>query len=133
MKLKHGYTLDEVIEFGNERKAKLNLDDYEPDILAEVEYFKGTKDSRETPCTSGYRPAHQVTDEYLTTGEHIYFENDVVWPGESAKVYVKFLSPEIYPHCLWVGKELNVNEASKIVGRLTVKEIYNELLQAANK
>lgn len=133
MKFKHGYTLEEIIEAGDERKSRFTFEKYNPDLLAVVTYFEGTPDSRETPATSGYRPAHQVTEEYLTSGEHIYFENDVVFPGESAKTYIKFISPDAYPNCLWVGKKLNINEGSRVVGEAEVKEIYNDQLQAVNK
>jgi len=133
MKLYNGYTLEQIIESGNEKKARFEFSEYKPDILGEVFYFKDTDDSRESPATSGYRPAHQVTTEYQTSGEHIYFENDVAFPGDTVQAYIKFITPEAYPHCLWVGKTMNINEGSRVVGTVTVKEVFNELLETVNK
>lgn len=133
MKFKHGYTLEQIIEAGNERKAKFMFDKYKPDFKGEVQYFKDVEGARETPATSGYRPAHQVTDDMLTSGEHIYYENDAVFPGETVKAYIKLLAPEEYPHCLFVGKKININEGARVVGIVTVLEIYNPLLNKNNE
>ena len=127
MKLKHGYTIEEVIAFGNEKKESFTSTGQQADILGQVYLFKGTKDAKDVPVTSGYRPAHQIQDGVSSTGEHIYYENDVVYPGETAMAYITFLSPESYPHTLWVGKELDIKEASKVIGKATVIEVYNEL------
>lgn len=100
----------------------------DPSILAEVHYFKETKDARTKPCSSGYRPTHQITDTYLTSGNHEYFENDLVFPGDTVRAYITFISPEAYPNSLWVGKVINVTEGMRVVGTSKVLEIYDVVL-----
>ena len=130
MKLKNGYTIEEVIAFGNKKKSIFNFQEYKPDIKGKVEFYKNVKD---VPVTSGYRPSHEITGNIGTSGEHIYYDNEIVFPGDTAMAYIKFLSPESYTHELYEGKELTLKEASQVVGKVTIIEIYNEYLQSANK
>ena len=99
-----------------------------PDVEVIFE-FNGT---RIHPAIDGYRPAHLVVDDYLTTGIHHYYNVDSVPSNGTAKGTITFLSPETYPHCLWIGKKINIQEGARIVGDATITEIYNPLLQAEN-
>ncbi|MCH5279170.1 MAG: hypothetical protein J1E60_05200 [Christensenellaceae bacterium] len=99
-----------------------------PDVEVIFE-FNGT---RTRPAIDGYRPAHLVTDDHLTTGIHHYYEVESVPPDGTAKGTITFLSPEAYPHCLWIGKKINIQEGARIVGYATVTEIYNPLLLSKN-
>ena len=96
-----------------------------PDVEVLFE-FNGT---RKTPVADGYRPAHLVTENYLTTGIHHYYEVDSVPPNGTAKGTIAFLSPEAYPHCLWIGKKINIQEGERIVGYATIIDIYNPILE----
>lgn len=100
-----------------------------PDVEA-VFQFNGT---RKTAVWDGYRPAHLVTDNYLTTGIHHYYETDFILPDGTAKGTITFISPEAYPHCLWVGKKINIQEGARIVGTATITKILNSLLCSDNK
>lgn len=73
-----------------------------PDVEVIFE-FNGT---RKNPANDGYRPTHLVMDDYLTTGIHHYYGVESVPPNGTAKGTITFLSPESYPHCLWIGKRL---------------------------
>ena len=97
-----------------------------PDVEVIFE-FNG---ARIYPAIDGYRPAHLVVDDYLTTGIHHYYNVDSVPPNGTAKGTITFLSPEAYPHCLWIGKIINIQEGGQIVGYATITEIFNPLLQA---
>ena len=88
---------------------------------------------RKTAVTQGYRPDHLVKDKYLTTGIHHYFEVDFVPPDGTARGTITFLSPESYPHCLWIGKKISIQEGPRIVGYATVTSIYNPLLCLENE
>ena len=77
----------------------------------------------------GYRPSHLVTDNYLTTGIHHYYDVDFVAPDGSAKGTIKFITPEAYPRCLWIGKRIAIQEGARIVGWATVTKIYNAVLE----
>lgn len=96
-----------------------------PDVKVLFE-FNGT---RKTPVIDGYRPAHLVMDNYLTTGVHHYDEVDLVLPNGTAKGTITFLSPEAYPRCLWIGKKINIQEGERVVGYATIMDIYNPILE----
>ena len=95
-----------------------------PDVEVVFE-FNGV---RENPAADGYRPAHMVKSGYLTTGIHHYYDADIVAPDGTAKGTITFLSPEVYPACLWVGKKISMQEGDKIVGYATIMKIFNPIL-----
>lgn len=100
-----------------------------PDVEVIFE-FNGT---RKKPVSDGYRPAHLVTDTYLTTGIHHYHGVESIPPNGTAKGTITFLSPESYPHCLWIGKKISIHEGARIVGYATITSIYNPLLCLGNQ
>ena len=85
-----------------------------PDIEAVITFLKTEEGGRNSPYSSGYRPAHLVKDDYLTTGTHNYFGKDEVLPGETVTGTITFITPEAYPHCLWKGKVINIQEGSYV-------------------
>lgn len=97
----------------------------EPDVEAFFE-FNGT---RKSPAFDGYRPAHLVNETYLTTGVHHYYDVKQVSPNGTAEGTITFLSPEAYPHCLWIGKKINIQEGARIVGYATITKIFNPILK----
>ncbi len=84
---------------------------------------------RKGPVADGYRPAHSVTDNYLTTGIHHYYDVDIVASNGLARGTITFISPEYYPHCLWIGKRIRIQEGSHIVGFAIITKIFNPLLE----
>ena len=96
-----------------------------PDVVALFE-FNGR---RTGPVYSGYRPGHLVTDDYVTTGVHRYYETDIVEAYGTATGTITFLTPEFYPHCLWKGKKINILEGARIVGYATILEVLNPILE----
>lgn len=97
--------------------------------VPDVEVIFEFNEVRKKPANDGYRPAHLVIDNYLTTGIHHYYDVDSVPPNGTAKGTITFITPEEYPHCLWVGKKINIQEGSRIVGCATITDIFNPLLQ----
>ncbi len=98
--------------------------DQEPDIEVLFE-FNGV---RKHPAINGYRPHHLVKDGYATTGVHRYYDVQAVPPGGTAKGTITFISPEAYPHSLWVGKKINIQEGERIVGYATILKVMNPVL-----
>ena len=94
---------------------------------AEVTFrFNGT---RRTPVADGYRPAHRIREDYLTTGVHHYFGVTEVAPDGKARGTITFITPEAYPHSLWVGKEIPIQEGGRVVGTATVERVLNPVLE----
>jgi translation elongation factor EF-Tu-like GTPase len=102
------------------------------DIEAIITFLGTNEGGRTHFCVSGYRPDHLIKDDYLTTGVHQYKDKIKVLPGESAIGTITFITPEAYPHCLWEGKTMNIQEGSRIVGHAKVTKIYNDLLNIKN-
>ena len=96
-----------------------------PDVEAIFE-FNGV---RKNSVKDGCRPAHLIVDNYLTTGIHHYYDVESVPPNGMAKGTITFLTPEIYPHSLWIGKKIKIQEGERVVGYATITNIYNPLLE----
>lgn len=102
-----------------------------PDVEAQVRFLSTSEGGRHGPAVSGYRPAHAVRDDYLTTGFHDYLDADEAKPGDSVRATITFITPEAYPGTLWVGKVVAVQEGEHVVGFATITKIFNEVLRLA--
>jgi elongation factor Tu len=102
-----------------------------PDVEAEVTFLSTEAGGRMGPVQPGYRPAHRVLPDYLTTGVHTYPERDWVSPGETVRACIRFITPEAYPNCLRVGQTVEIQEGSHVVGHATIVRIINKALEAA--
>jgi translation elongation factor EF-Tu-like GTPase len=103
-----------------------------PDIEAEVTYLPTSSGGRTNPVYSGYRPNHLIRDDYLTSGYHEYLDKEEVAPGERARAHIWFITPEVYPHTMWIGKEIRVQEASRLVGYAKVIRVFNKTLERSD-
>lgn len=83
---------------------------------------------RRGPVYDGYRPAHLIDGQHLTSGVHHYYNTDKVSSNGQAKGTITFLFPEVYPSALWVGEKINIQEGEKIVGYATITKIFNSIL-----
>lgn len=82
---------------------------------------------RKNKIYQGYRPSHLILKNYLTTGVHNYYnlqDNSC----EYLKGTITFISPQDYPHSLWIGKRLAMYEGSTIIGYTTIIDIINPIL-----
>ena len=101
-----------------------SIDSRTPDVEVAF-YFNGT---RRCAVRDGYRPAHRIREDYLTTGVHRYFDTDEVAPDGTARGTITFITPEAYPASVWVGKILDIQEGGRVVGTATVEKILNPVL-----
>lgn len=99
-----------------------------PDVEA---IFEFTYDRKQN-LYEGYRPAHQICTDYLTTGLHSYYNLENHTDGE-LKGTITFISPESYPACLWIGKRIAMYEGGKIVGYAIITRIFNSVLYKSEK
>jgi elongation factor Tu len=100
-----------------------------PDVEADITLFPTTEGGRQSPALNGYRPAHKVLDDYFTTGIHHYIGCDKVLPGDTVRGTITFITPEAYPHCLWIGREIDIYEGSRRIGRARITQIFNAFLE----
>ncbi len=85
--------------------------------------------ARKYAVTDGYRPSHRITQRYLTTGLHRYDTAVPVPPDGTVEGTITFLMPQAYPHSLWKGKVMDIQEGERVVGQARVIEVYNPLLK----
>lgn len=104
----------------------MNIFEKSPDVRV-IFRFNGM---RKTPVHDGYRPDHLIKKNYLTCGVHHYDGAEQVQPNTSASGTITFIAPEHYPHCLWIGKIVNIQEGARIVGTAEITEIMNPILTA---
>ena len=102
----------------------------EPDVKALVTLLPVEKGGRKSGASSGYRPQHLVAEGILTSGSHTYLNYGYVLPGDSSPTLIKFVTPENYPNCLWVGKTISLREGNRIIGYAEIEHIFNPILIA---
>lgn len=85
-------------------------------------------DGREKQVFSGYRPEYDIRTNYLTCTHHEFDDQAGAVTGKSVSARIWFLTPEVYPFTLWVGRVLNVSEGSRVVGLATITKVTNNLL-----
>ncbi|TXI90593.1 MAG: hypothetical protein E6Q34_08670 [Burkholderiaceae bacterium] len=82
------------------------------------------------PVKSGYRPVYAIREDYWTSTNHDFLDVVEFAPGQIGRAHVWFLSPEVYPKSLWVGREMSVAEGNRVVGKAVVVKVLNPLLVA---
>jgi len=94
-----------------------------PDVEAVFNFIGYRKEN----LYEGYRPAHLICEDCLTTGIHSYYnlEDDF---NQELKGTITFISPEDYPTSLWIGKELSMYEGKNMIGYATITDIFNPIL-----
>jgi hypothetical protein len=103
----------------------------EPDILAKVEYYSAEYFTNKEYLSTdiSVRADHLIKENYLTCGEHYYFDEEKIYPKQKYKAHIRFISPDAYPNCLWVGKVIKIQRGNYILGEAIVTEIYNQKLK----
>ncbi len=100
-----------------------------PDVEADITLLSTAEGGRAIPASSGYRPQHKVLGEISTSATHHYIGCSELLPGQTAHGTITFMFPGAYPHCLWAGREIEILEGSRVVGRARITKILNPLLE----
>ncbi len=82
---------------------------------------------RKRKLFEGYRPAHLIGENYLTTGMHSYY-NLEDGSDKELRGTITFISPEAYPASLRVGEKIEMYEGRTKVGYATITNIFNPIL-----
>jgi len=85
-----------------------------PDVEAIFEFVGSRKDK----LYEGYRPAHLIHENYLTSGVHSYYNLEAD-TDKDLRGTITFISPEAYPACLGIGKQITMYEGKTVVGHAT--------------
>ena len=104
---------------------------YDAEVLFELTATR--TDGKKKRVLSGYRPEYNIRPDYSTCTHHEFVGESGVETGQSVRAHIWFLTPEIYPHTLWVGRVLKVSEGSRVVGSATITKVTNGLLLSLNE
>ncbi|NRA68688.1 MAG: hypothetical protein HRU19_29650 [Pseudobacteriovorax sp.] len=97
-----------------------------PEIEAEIYYLTEEEGGRKNPVFSGYRRQFYYDGNDFDAPQQ-FLDSDICQPGDSIRVVMQTFSPESHSGKLWVGKEFEVREGSKTVGRGKILRIFNDL------
>ncbi len=83
---------------------------------------------RKVPYQNGYRCDHLVTNDYLTCGQHQYYDPNGISPIGTGYGTITFIQPEAYPNSLFAGKKIPLQEGERVIGSATVITVFNPIL-----
>lgn len=101
---------------------KKRKDKMKPDIEVIFEFC-----NKNAKICNGYRPSHLIKENYLTTGVH-HYNSECSTKLDKVSGTITFISPEEYPHTMWLGKRIQMYEGSRCIGYAEVTKILNLLL-----
>lgn len=101
------------------------------DIEARIYFLTPEEGGRSTPAFTGYRPQFYYNGRDWDAS-HIYPDNETVNPGETARTFLGFMSPEEHFGKINIGMEFQIREGSRIVGKGVVTKII-DLEQSAKR
>ncbi|MBC3807185.1 hypothetical protein H8K52_07480 [Undibacterium seohonense] len=104
--------------------------DRSPDAEVMFDLLATEMGGKDLPIKSGYRPAYAIKEDYWTSTNHDFLDAPELAPGATGRANVWFLTPEVYPKSLWIGREMSVAEGNRVVGKAVVVAIFNPLLLA---
>ena len=116
----------------NELKTKLAKD-----ILVEMSYLLTEDGGRKNPTWSGYRPQF-FYNNHDWDAQHEYIDVEKVYPGDTVKAYLTFMSPQEHFGKLKIGDHFLIREGRKIIAFGHVIEIIDlensaKRIEAMNK
>jgi translation elongation factor EF-Tu-like GTPase len=108
-----------------------NLPTWPLDLEAEIYYLTTEEGGRKKPAGfTGYRPQFYY-DGHDWDAVHIYPDVERVMLGQTARVYLFFISPECHFGKLFAGKEFEIPEGRQVVARGRITKILD--LEASAK
>ena len=84
------------------------------DIEVELHFLSSGNGGKTNPVTSGYRPQFFYRGQDWDA-QHTYIDRDEVAPGESARAYLTFLSPELHRGHISPGMPFLIREGHHVV------------------
>ncbi len=103
------------------------------DFIAELKYRTTEEGGRKTPAQSGYRPQVKFDfTEMQTSGQQIFIDKDIVYPGDTVKAKIRILSPQFYENQLTEGMMYEFREGATVIGTGKILTIINDILEKRN-
>lgn len=93
-----------------------------PELEVEIYYLTTEEGGRKTPVRNGYRGQFYYDDcDWDAKQEFINIEECA--PGQSVRAYLKTLSPEYHHGKFFEGKEFEIREGARVVGKGKVLKV----------
>ena len=97
-----------------------------PHIETEIEFLTTEAGGKTRPARSGFWPLFTYQGQNWIS-EHAYPDQEEVRPGDTAKAYIRFLSPHEHSGKVYVGMPFEVNEGVQTIGHGTVTKVFDQL------
>jgi len=111
----------------------VNMMPRSPDFVASLTYYT-IEGGRSTPAKSGYRAKVKFDfEEMETSGQQVFIDKEIVYPGETVKAEITMASPTIFKFRLFVGMAFQFREGARIIGTGQIIEILNRELNISLK
>lgn len=107
-----------------EKNKHKPIDLSKPDIVALVTNQRVSKNA----FGNNYRGCCAIQEDYMTSSIFQTLDGEFIEYEKPSHTYINFLSPEVYPYTLWVGRELELYEGERLVGIMVIEEIKNKIL-----
>lgn len=113
---------------------KFELDNSSADFIATLTYKQTEQGGRKTAAKTGYRPQIKFDfDERLTSGQQLFIDRELVFPGETVEAEIKILSVDHFANRLTEKMQFEFREGETIIGTGVIKHIINNKLKIAHK
>jgi hypothetical protein len=93
-----------------------------PELQADIYYLTEQEGGRKTPVASGYRGQFHYNGKDFDAMQQ-FIDKSWCQLGDTVQVFLQTASPEFHAGQFYVGKDFEIREGSKIVGKGTITKI----------
>ena len=107
------------------------MENFTPELKAEIYYLKHDKENnigRSKPVFSGYRGQFYYDGQNWDAPQN-FINKDSCSPGESVEVYLETISKEAHIGKFFIGKEFEIREGARIIGKGKILEVIRKDFQ----
>lgn len=95
-----------------------------PHFKALVNYYSPEKGGLVAPISTGFRSSFKFPFELQTyIGVHIFSEDELIYPGDSATVMITLIGAEMFYKNLYEGMDFELYDNSQIIGTGVISSI----------
>ncbi|MDU1903700.1 MAG: hypothetical protein E6772_02860 [Dysgonomonas sp.] len=96
-----------------------------PELEAQVYYLTTQEGGRVTPVATGYRGQFYYDGNNYDAPQE-FVDKETCSPGESVKAYFRTLSPHYHIGKFYEGKEFEIREGARVVGKGIITKVLRE-------